>query len=65
MGRRALMLVATVAAAVVLPAGAALLVAVPKSVEAGIPLLLSLSRPRWTLRPNCAKPSRLRGSWCM
>src|SRR4028119_357501 len=34
MRHRALMLVATVAAAVVLPAGAALLVAVPKSVEA-------------------------------
>ena len=34
MRRRALMLVATVAAAVVLPAGAALLVALPKSVEA-------------------------------
>ncbi len=34
MRRRALMLVAMVAAAVVLPAGAALLVAVPKSVEA-------------------------------
>lgn len=34
MSRRALMLVATVAVAVILPAGAALLVAVPKSVEA-------------------------------
>jgi aminopeptidase S len=34
MSRRALMLVATVAVAVILPAGAALLVALPKSVEA-------------------------------
>src|SRR4028118_2201576 len=43
MRRRALMLVAAVAAAVVLPAGAALLVAVPKSVGADSPTLVALS----------------------